>query len=80
MHDYFFSTLHSSEQGDANCSSSTNALKIEIDFLDEPSEKSSDSEVVRFPPQHEDFIDGITTPDSSKCKCSAPLFIVLYPK
>ena len=57
MHDYFFSMLRSSEQSDANCSWSTNALKLVIGFLDEPSEKSSDSDVVRFFP-HEDFIDG----------------------
>ena len=32
--------LHSSEQGDADCSKSTNASNLEIDFLDEPLEKT----------------------------------------
>ena len=31
--------LHSSEQSDANCSRSTNASKLVIDYLDEPLEK-----------------------------------------
>ena len=52
-----FSIFHSSEQSDANCSRSTNAQTLEIDFLDKPLQKNSDSEVVRLPP-HEDFIGG----------------------
>ena len=60
--------LHSSGQSDANCSRSTNASKLVIDFLDEPFEKNSDSEVIRMPPQ-EDFFGETNTPDFFKCKC-----------
>ena len=56
--DDFFSVLHSLES-DANCFKSTNYVsKLVKDFLDEPLEKNSDSEVVRLPP-HDDFISEI---------------------
>ena len=42
-HDNFFSMLYSSKQSDVNCSSSTNALKLVINFLDELLEKNSDT-------------------------------------
>ena len=50
--------LHSLAQSDANCSKSTNASKLVIDFFEEPLERTFDSEVVRLPP-HEDFIERI---------------------
>ena len=56
--EWVFSVLHLSKS-DANCSRSTKYVsKFVKDFLDEPLEKNSDSEVVRLPP-HADFIRGI---------------------
>ena len=53
-----FGVLYSSESA-ADCSRSTKYVSNLVqDFLDEPSEKNSDSEVVRLPP-HDDFISGI---------------------
>ena len=47
---YIFRVSHLSES-DANCFKSTKYLsKLVKDFLDEPSEKNSDSKVVRLPP------------------------------
>ena len=83
-HDDFFSVFHLSES-DANCSRSTKYVsKLVKDFLDEPSEKNSDSEVVRLPP-HEGYIRGIFQHlDCFKCGCSESFFIrykkVLRPK
>ena len=54
----FFSMLRSLES-DANCSRSTKYVsKLVKDFLDEPLEKNSDSEVVCLSP-HKDLISGI---------------------
>ena len=50
--------LHLSAQSDANCSRSTNASKLVINFLDEPQEKNSVLEIVSLPP-NEDFIGEI---------------------
>ena len=53
-----FYRAHLSES-DANCSRSTKYVsKLEKDFLEEPLEKTSDSEVVRLLPLA-DFISGI---------------------
>ena len=44
---------------DANCSGSTKYVSnLETNFLDEPLQKISVSEIVRLPP-HDDFISGI---------------------
>ena len=46
-------------ESNANCSTSTKYVsKPAKDFLDEPSEKYNDSEVVHLPP-HEDFVSEI---------------------
>ena len=65
--DEFIGVLHLSES-DANCSSSTkDVLKLIKDFLEEPLEKNSDSDVVCLPP-HADFLVEFLTQRFLECE------------
>ena len=73
--------LHSSAQNDANCSRSTNAAKLVIDFLDELLEKNNDSEIVRFHHIKTLLVEiDRPTPNFFKCRCQASFFIFFLPK
>ena len=69
QHD-FFSMLQSSDQTDANCSRSTNASKLVIDFLDEPLEKKKTMTPKSFACHHiKTLLVEINNLDSFKCGC-----------